>query len=129
MRYARPTRQSSPPRATPSHCQIRAIPSFRVYLGAQWFLEVSYADGEVELALIAKGAIEADDTTLALYSLNLDATRAPASVALYRSVSAYPNVDIAGATLIHTRIITPALDPPMPVLRVGYGELRTMSYA
>ena len=48
-----------------------------VYSGAQWFLQVDYADGSTERALIARGAIAPDDTGMYLYSLNLDATRAP----------------------------------------------------
>ena len=93
------------------------------YNGGQWFLEVTYAEEPLERALIAKGAIDADDTALSLYAVNLDMTRQPESVALYRSATPYPNVDVEGAELIHTRQITPSTDPTMPVLRAGYGQL------
>ncbi|MGB0592363.1 MAG: M66 family metalloprotease [Myxococcota bacterium] len=93
------------------------------YLGGQWFLEITYADQSQERALIAKGAIAADDTSLALYAVNLDMTRDPQTVTLHRSPTAYPDVDVAGAELVHTRQISPSADAAMPVLRSGYGQL------
>ncbi|MDP6943627.1 MAG: hypothetical protein QF464_05710, partial [Myxococcota bacterium] len=72
---------------------------------------------------INAGAIAAEDTGLTLYSVNLDATLGPQSVSLYRSATPYPTVDDAGAELVHTRTIDPSPDAPMPVLRVGHGEL------
>jgi hypothetical protein len=93
------------------------------YVGGQWFLEITYADQSTERALIAKGAIAEDDTALSLYALNLDMNRAPESAALYRSPTPYPSVDVDGAELVHTRVITASADAPMPVLRAGYGQL------
>ncbi len=94
-----------------------------IYDGAQWFLQIDYADGSSERALIAHGAIDLEDTSLALYSVNLDATRAPTVASLHRSASAYPDVDVEGAELIHVRQISPGPKTMKPVLRVGRGHL------
>lgn len=94
-----------------------------VFNGAQWFLQIDYADGSTERALIARAAIPLDDTSLSLYSLNLDATRKPTVVSLHRSASAYPAIDVDGAELIHVRQLDPMPKQPKPVLRVGRGQL------
>jgi len=90
--------------------------------GARWFLEISYADGSLERALIARGAMDASND-LALYSLNLEASRDPVQVDLYRSADAYPSMDPTAATLIHSRAIDPPGESVPEVVRVGRGFL------
>lgn len=89
--------------------------------GAQWFVEVTYADGSMERGLIAQGAIDSTDTSMSLYSFNLQADRMPESVHLYRSPTGHPGVDVAGAELIHERIIESSSDPVTKPVRVGRG--------
>lgn len=91
------------------------------YAGSQWFVEVVYEEGSLERGLINRGAIAPEDTGLAIYSLNLDATRNPVEVRLYRSESAYPAMDVESAELIHTRVIGPSETAMVPVVRVGRG--------
>lgn len=88
--------------------------------GAQWFLEIGYADGSVDRALIARGTME-DTTDLALYSLNLEASREPTTVDLYRAHAAYPDLDPEAADLVHSRLIEAPTEPLSPVVRVGRG--------
>jgi hypothetical protein len=90
------------------------------YDGARWFLEISYADGTVERALIARGAMDST-TVLALYSLNLEATREPTTVDLYHADAAYPDLDPAAAELVHSRSLGGPAEPLPPVVRVGRG--------
>jgi hypothetical protein len=94
-----------------------------LFAGAQWFLAITYQDGSTERALIKKAAIPESDTGLTLYSLNLDATRNPVQVDLYRSAVAYPNLTVADATLIHTRVIEAPTEPVPAIQTVGRGKL------
>ncbi|MEZ4269223.1 MAG: M66 family metalloprotease [Myxococcota bacterium] len=91
------------------------------FQGARWFLEIDYADGSSERALIARGLLL--DEEMAHYAVNLDAAREPVSVALYRADAGWPALDPAAATLVHTRAITAPLAQPAPVQRVGRGAL------
>ena len=91
------------------------------FTGARWFLRIRYADETVEQALIAQGAVT--DTALHLYSLNLDAERAPTQVDLYESPTGYPNLDLDAAVLKHSRTLD---EPPTslpPVVSVGRGQM------
>jgi hypothetical protein len=92
------------------------------FVGALWFLEISYGDGSLDRALIAEADM-ATNVALSLYSLNLDASREPQQVDLYRADAAYPNLDPAEATLIHSRIIEAAADPLPEMVLVGRGQL------
>jgi len=98
-----------------------ALPT--LFNGAQWFLAVTYQDGTVERAIIKKAAIVATDTGLALYSFNLDATRNPVQVDLYRSPTGYPQMTVANATLVHTRMIEAPMAPVPAIQTVGRGKL------
>jgi hypothetical protein len=90
------------------------------YEGARWFLEIDYADGSRERALINRGAMDTT-TGLALYSLNLEASREPTAVSLYLADAAYPNIDPSEAVLMHSRAIGPSAELPTTVVRVGRG--------
>ncbi len=91
------------------------------YDDAQYFLEITYGDGSTERALIARASVE--DTSLYLYSLTLALERDPTRVDLYFSESGYPGIDVAGATLLHSREIgEPADDIAEPVF-AGRGQL------
>jgi len=90
--------------------------------GALWFLQISYGDGSMDRALIAEGDKSADPS-LSLYSLNLEASRDPQQVDLYRADAAYPSLDPGQATLIHSRSIGAATDPQPEMVRVGRGHL------
>jgi hypothetical protein len=94
-----------------------------VYTNAQWFLEITYPDESVERAIINRPAVPETDAGLYLYSVNLEASRSPVSVKLYRSPTGYPNIDVESAELVHTRVIGDPLDPAQPVLHVGRGEI------
>jgi hypothetical protein len=89
--------------------------------GGRWFVEVDYADGSTDRALIARGAVTG--TTLALFSLNLDARRDPVGARLYRASAGYPTVDPAEATLVHQTTFTPAEAPLPPIVTIGRGAL------
>jgi hypothetical protein len=91
------------------------------YDGARWFLEIGYEDGSVERALIARGEIV--DPALYLYSMNLAAERVPVQVDLYRSPTGYPNIDLVGATRVHSRDIVLPDEALPPVVTVGRGQL------
>jgi hypothetical protein len=88
--------------------------------GARWFLEIGYGDGSSERALIARGAMD-ETNALALYSLNIEASRQPIGVDLYRADAAYPNLDPAASQLIHSREIELPSEPVGAVVRVGRG--------
>jgi len=90
------------------------------YEGARWFLEITYAEGSSDRALIARGAMD-DTTSLALFSVNIESERAPTSVSLYRADTAYPELDPEEAELIHTRLIEAPTSPMDPIVRVGRG--------
>jgi hypothetical protein len=93
------------------------------FSAAQWFVAVTYADGTVERGLINRAAVAETDTSLYLYSLNVELERNPQSVQLYRSATGYPNVDVTDAELVHTRDLTTLPKAQAPVLYVGEGEL------
>jgi len=88
--------------------------------GARWFLEIDYADGSSERALINRGPMDST-TDLALYSLNLEASREPTAVALYLAGEAYPDIDPSDAVLMHSVEIKPSSALPATVVRVGRG--------
>jgi hypothetical protein len=90
------------------------------FIGARWFLEITYVDGTLARAAIARPPIV--DDTLALYSVNLDLTRAPRGVRLMQAEAGWPDLDPATAV----EVASLALDPPAasrfaPVVRVGRG--------
>jgi hypothetical protein len=88
-----------------------------VYNGGQYFLEIAYADQPSQRALIANGEITGNE--LRQYSVNVPLSDQPTHADLYFSPSAYPDIDIEGATLQHTRSIG-APEPLAPVAQVGY---------
>ncbi len=69
-----------------------------VFDGAAYFLEIAYEDATTERAVIARQTI--DDDALYLFSLNLDATRTPRTVRLYRSLAGYPAIEPATSVLL-----------------------------
>ena len=88
--------------------------------GAQWFLDIHYADGSLDRALIAVG--EVAETDLRVFSLNLESERDPVQVDLRHSDTPWPKVDVRGATLVHTRLIeAPHTETLPPVVTVGRG--------
>ncbi|MFT7622964.1 MAG: hypothetical protein ACI9WU_002139, partial [Myxococcota bacterium] len=91
-----------------------------VYNGGQYFLELHYDELEPRRALIANAWITGDE--LRHYSFNAPLSDAPNRVDLYRSPSAYPDLDLAGAELLHTRVIDP-LATAEPVVEVGRGRM------
>ncbi|MEE9383944.1 MAG: M66 family metalloprotease [Nannocystaceae bacterium] len=90
---------------------------------AVWFLDIHYGDGTNERALIGHGLVPADEGGIPSYSLNLARERNPVRVDLYRSPTAYPNINVAEAELIHSRDIEAPSAPLRPVLRAGRGWL------
>jgi len=95
-----------------------------LFNGARWFLEITYEDASSERALIKVGAIPETDTGLYLYSVNLDATRNPSRIDLYRAAVGYPELSAEDAELVHTRVIEPpASEPTSGVLIAGRGQL------
>ena len=95
-----------------------------LFHGSRWFLEVEYGDGSKERAIIKVGEILESNTGLYLYSLNLDATREPKKVDLYRAAAAYPEFSMEEAELVHSRAITPPLSQGLTqVVSVGRGQL------
>ena len=92
------------------------------FSGAKWFLNVHYADGSLERALIAVGDLAPTD--FQVYALNLDARREPVRAELMYSASGYPNMDLSTATLVHTRSIeVPELTSLPPVVSLGKGQV------
>ena len=92
-----------------------------VFDDARYFVDVHHRDGSSERALIAQGPLT--DTVLHLFSFTVDASRYPIQVDLYRADTGYPDVDIAGATLLHSRaIVVPDAGLPVP-LQAGRGQL------
>jgi hypothetical protein len=90
--------------------------------GAKWFLEIKYADGSTDRALIAVGDL--GQTELKVYALNLDARRDPTQVQLFETSAGYPNMDLSTATLVHTRpIVVPDEDSLPPVVSLGKGKV------
>ena len=90
--------------------------------GAKWFLEIHYADGSEDRALIAVGDLA--ETSLMVYALNLDARRSPTRVDLYQTQEGYPNMDLGSATLVHSRsLAVPDGDTLPPVVSVGKGKV------
>jgi len=92
------------------------------YVGARWFLEISYADNSVDRTLIARGAMD-QTNAIARYSLNVEADRDPKTVRLFRAASAYPSIDPSQAELVHTLDIGPPADPIPEVVTGGRGWL------
>ncbi len=91
-----------------------------VFEGAQWFLEIGYADAASDYALIARGAVE--DAALYLFSLNIALHQQPTHVRLFWAPTGYPDIALEDAQLIHDR----ALDPPAafaPIVTVGHGKV------
>ncbi|MEE2780109.1 MAG: M66 family metalloprotease [Myxococcota bacterium] len=74
-----------------------------VYDGGQYFLEIHYADKPSQRALISNPEITGAE--LRLFSVNLPLEDQPTQVDLYLSPTGYPDVDVNGATLLHTRAI------------------------
>ncbi|MEE9382449.1 MAG: M66 family metalloprotease [Nannocystaceae bacterium] len=92
------------------------------FQGARHFLEIEYADGSSDIALIGNDLSEG--TQLAQYSLNIERSRDPVEVRLYRSSEGYPNVDVDLAEHLHTRELELELDAQLsPVPMVGRGHL------
>jgi len=91
------------------------------YDGAQYFVETTYADGSTEQAIIAVG--EVTDTSLYLYSFTLELDREPTQVDLYFSDTAYPDIDISGAELLHSRAVEGPEEQMADVITVGRGSL------
>ena len=121
------TRQTYPPVYSPSG-NVFAFPDpedgslDNTFEGAKWFLDITYADGSHERALIAVGDVNEED--LRVYSLNLDSAKNPVKADLYYSAVAWPAVDVAGATLVHSRAIgVPDADTLRPVLTAGRGAV------
>ena len=92
-----------------------SLPS--VYQGGQYFLEVRYEGGGLKRALIARKEIT--DNSLGIFSVNLPSDSRPVEVRLYLSPTGYPNIDVAGAVLKHTRTLSPPSEPLSPVVRIG----------
>ena len=121
------TRQTYPPVYSPSG-NVFAFPDPEddrldsTFNGARWFLDIAYDDGSHERALIAVGDVSEDD--LRVYSLNLSSAKGPVQADLYYSESAWPAVDVEGATLVHSRAIgVPVVDTLPPVLTAGRGAV------
>ena len=94
---------------------------------AHHFLRIAYADGALEYALIANPADSSDAwygketcnwvdhtskrcdwETVGSFALNLDASRQPTRVELYRASASYPNITNDGShTLLHARDLEP----------------------
>ncbi len=72
-----------------------------VFNGARYFVRVRYEDGSATDALIASGVITS--TELRVFSLQVDGRRQPRSAELWRSATAYPDVDVAGAERVSVR--------------------------
>jgi hypothetical protein len=90
--------------------------------GARYFLEVDFDEAPTRRALIAVGEIT--DTTMYRYSVNLAADDRPTAVRLMLSPTGYPDIDLDGALLQHTRALAaPELEIPA-VIVAGDGELR-----
>jgi hypothetical protein len=90
--------------------------------GAKWFLEVHYADGASDRALIAVGDLATTD--FQVYALNLDARLDPIRVDLMNTAEGYPNMDLGTATLVHSRAIqVPDLVDLAPVVSLGKGQV------
>jgi hypothetical protein len=90
------------------------------YHGGQYVLEVEYEDSVVDRAMIARSVIS--DTSLGLFSMNLEASRKPVEARLYRSDdSAYPTLDENDLQLVYSRAISIPDDYP-EVLRIGKGR-------
>jgi hypothetical protein len=92
------------------------------YLGAHWFVEVSYENNEVERGLINRGLIPQTDTGLSLYSLNVELEKTPTEIRLFRSSDPYPEMDVEGAELVHSRTVELPETLP-PVVRLGRGYM------
>jgi hypothetical protein len=91
-----------------------------VFEGARWFLEITYADGTLDRALIARRPIV--DDALALFSLNLDLRRSPQRVRLMRAPEGWPVLDPAAAAEVRSLDLElPAEAAFAPVVRVGGG--------
>jgi hypothetical protein len=90
------------------------------FLGAQYFLEVEYADGERDFALIARAQVR--DNQMFEYSLNVDARRNPFRIHLHLSRAAYPDIARDQSEVLHTAEFG-APERHDPVLRVGRGFL------
>jgi hypothetical protein len=88
-----------------------------VYQGGQYFLEVRYESRSPQRALIAREEIT--DAALGIFSVNLPSDDKPVEVRLYLSPTGYPNVDVAGAVLKHTRTLDAPNQLLSPVVRIG----------
>ncbi|MDP6932988.1 MAG: TagA domain-containing protein, partial [Myxococcota bacterium] len=92
------------------------------YEDARWFLQVHYGDGSSERALIDVG--EVGTTELYVYALNLSAELDPVRAELYHSDTAWPSIDVDGATLVHSRDIEVPEDSTLPpVVTAGHGAI------
>ncbi len=93
-----------------------------VFNGAQYLVEITYADASLEQALIAVG--EVTSTSLRVYSLNLDLRREPRQVDLLFSPSGYPDIDLEALELRHSLVLDPPeLEDLPPLVRAGRGHM------
>jgi hypothetical protein len=117
--------------ASPFDPSIRGThwPSFSVYSGAAYFLQIHFEDGTSDFALIAVPLLAESDMSLHSFSLNVALARNPISIDLLRfAQGSWPDVDATSeTTLLHSQEIgsfAPENIHGLPgVVRVGRGWL------
>jgi hypothetical protein len=73
--------------------------------------------------LINRSAVDPADIKLYVFSVNIDSSRNPIVVDLFRSAEAYPNIsDLNNAELVYSLDIPQPEDLP-PIWRVGHGQV------
>lgn len=87
--------------AEPSPTQANLDKSFN---DSVYFIKINYKDNSVEYRLIRQSNIY-DRNLLRIFSTNLDRSKHPMAVSLYKSQIGYPNIDITNAKLLFTRNI------------------------
>ena len=75
------------------------------YVGGQYFVKVSYEEKPDAYALIGQPGYDAVNSPFTAFNFNVLQTDKPNEVSLYFSPTAYPNITLENAQLMHTRTI------------------------
>ena len=89
--------------------------------GARYVVSVEYADGTVESGLVNSPVVT--DTSLRLFSFNVDLRRDPVEVTLSVADSGYPSIAADDLEIVFARTIDPPATPLPQLVHVGGSDL------